>query len=127
MPITKIDLVEGKSQDFKSSLIDTVHAALVDSLEIPQNDRMIRITEHVADFFCLEPPYEYLIEILLFKGRTKQTKKKLFESIVKKLGQELKIDPKTIFIVLNEQPLENWGIRGGIPADEVQLGFIIEK
>ena len=63
----------------------------------------------------------------MFKGRTKQTKKKLFESIVKKLEGELKIDPKTICIVLNEQPLENWGIRGGIPADEIQLGFVVEK
>jgi hypothetical protein len=25
--------------------------------------------------------------------------------------------------VLNEVPLENWGIRGGQPASEVDLGF----
>jgi phenylpyruvate tautomerase PptA (4-oxalocrotonate tautomerase family) len=28
-----------------------------------------------------------------------------------------------VFIVLNEIPLDNWGIRGGIPASEVDLGF----
>jgi hypothetical protein len=28
--------------------------------------------------------------------------------------------------MLNEQVLENWGIRGGIPADEVQLGFKVD-
>jgi len=33
------------------------------------------------------------------------------------------IKPKDIFIVLHEVPMENWGIRGGIPASEVNLGF----
>ncbi len=31
-----------------------------------------------------------------------------------------------IMIVLHEAPLENWGIRGGRPASEVDLGFKIE-
>jgi hypothetical protein len=29
-------------------------------------------------------------------------------------------------IVLLEPPLENWGIRGGRPASEVDLGFKID-
>jgi phenylpyruvate tautomerase PptA (4-oxalocrotonate tautomerase family) len=28
-----------------------------------------------------------------------------------------------ITIVIHESPLENWGIRGGRPASEVDLGF----
>jgi len=31
-----------------------------------------------------------------------------------------------VFIVLNEQPRENWGIRGGIPASEIGLGFKVD-
>jgi phenylpyruvate tautomerase PptA (4-oxalocrotonate tautomerase family) len=41
---------------------------------------------------------------------------------VKNLGA-LGIAPDDIFIVLNEVALENWGIRGGVPASEVELGF----
>jgi phenylpyruvate tautomerase PptA (4-oxalocrotonate tautomerase family) len=35
----------------------------------------------------------------------------------------LGIQATDIFIVLHEPPLENWGIRGGVPASEVDLGF----
>ncbi len=36
------------------------------------------------------------------------------------------IEPKDIRIVLYELPLENWGIRGGVPASEVDLGFKVD-
>ena len=35
----------------------------------------------------------------------------------------LGIDANDITIVLHEVPLDNWGIRGGKPASEVDLGF----
>jgi phenylpyruvate tautomerase PptA (4-oxalocrotonate tautomerase family) len=35
----------------------------------------------------------------------------------------LGIAPSDVFIVVLEPPLENWGIRGGVPASEVDLGF----
>jgi phenylpyruvate tautomerase PptA (4-oxalocrotonate tautomerase family) len=31
-----------------------------------------------------------------------------------------------IKIVLNEQPLENWGMRGGLPASEIELSFKVD-
>ena len=31
-----------------------------------------------------------------------------------------------IFIVLNDIPLDNWGIRGGVPASEVDIGFKVD-
>ena len=51
-----------------------------------------------------------------------EAKKALYASIVKRFGA-LGIAPQDIFIVLQEPPLENWGIRGGQPASEVNLGF----
>jgi phenylpyruvate tautomerase PptA (4-oxalocrotonate tautomerase family) len=35
----------------------------------------------------------------------------------------LGVNPMDVFILLHEPPMENWGIRGGIPASEVDLGF----
>jgi len=40
---------------------------------------------------------------------------------VRRFG-ELGIEATDIFIVLQEPPLENWGIRG-VPASEIDLGF----
>lgn len=62
----------------------------------------------------------------MFKGRTRETKKKLFRSIVIALDSNGLSPYKNILITLNEQPTENWGVRGGIPADEADLGFKID-
>ncbi len=37
--------------------------------------------------------------------------------------EALGIAPDDVFILLNEVALENWGIRGGVPASEADLGF----
>ncbi|WP_227505833.1 MULTISPECIES: tautomerase family protein [Acinetobacter] len=66
-----------------------------------------------------------LIEICMFHGRSLETKKRLYQTLVKNLT-ELGIPKDDIFILLQEQASENWGIRGGIPASEVDLGFKVE-
>jgi hypothetical protein len=31
-----------------------------------------------------------------------------------------------VLIVLHEQPMENWGVDGGTPANEVDVGFKVD-
>ncbi|NLU38089.1 MAG: tautomerase family protein [Bacteroidales bacterium] len=125
MPVVKIELIKGKSKEFKMIFMDTVHESMVETLKIPANDKNIRLMDYDADCFDTKPPYQYFIEIIMFSGRTKETKSKLFRSLVDKLHDKLNIDPHSVFIVINEQPTENWGIRGGISASDVQLDFTI--
>ncbi len=67
-----------------------------------------------------------VIEITAFKGRTFEAKKALYQAIVDNLAKDPGIHGDDIMIILHEPPLENWGIRGGRPASEVNLGFKIE-
>jgi phenylpyruvate tautomerase PptA (4-oxalocrotonate tautomerase family) len=39
---------------------------------------------------------------------------------------ELGVAPADVFVVLHEPPLDNWGIRGGQMASEVDVGFEIQ-
>ena len=66
-----------------------------------------------------------LIEIILYKGRSNEAKKALYKAINDNLALDPGIDCDDIIIVLIEPPLENWGIRGGNPASEIDLGFNI--
>ncbi len=66
-----------------------------------------------------------LVEITLFSGRSLDAKRTLYQAIVRNLGA-LGIAPADIFIILHEVPLENWGIRGGVPASEAELGFRVD-
>jgi phenylpyruvate tautomerase PptA (4-oxalocrotonate tautomerase family) len=58
----------------------------------------------------------------MFAGRTLAAKRGLYRAVVSNLGR-LGIPPSDVLIVLHEVALENWGIRGGTPASDVDLGF----
>ena len=112
----------------KMDICDSVHAAMKEALLIPQHDRHISSLEHDPQDFTAPPgkTENYtLVEITLFQGRSMEAKRTLYQAIVRNLGS-LGIAPEDVFIVLIESPPENWGIRGGIPASEVDLGFRID-
>ena len=123
MPTVKIELTEGRDKQTLLCLRDLVMDSVVEILKLPSNDRNIRLTEYKPEFFQMKPPYEILIEISMFSGRTKETKKKLYQTIVERLETNCLIEKEKILIILNEQPLENWAGRGGISGDEMELGF----
>ena len=126
MPLVKIELIEGRDLSTLLKIKELVMDAVVESLQLPVDDRNIRIMEYKPEFFSLKVPYEILVEITLFSGRTAETKKKLYHNIVHSLEQNGICSKENVFIVLNEQTQENWGVRGGIPASEVKLNFKVE-
>ncbi|MBW1786628.1 MAG: tautomerase family protein [Deltaproteobacteria bacterium] len=128
MPLAKISIMKGWRREDKQALHEAVHAAMVKALKIPEHDRNQRIDEYAPEDFIVPPgrTERYtLVEITLFAGRSLDAKKQLYGEIVKGLGK-LGVEPNDVFIVLYEPPMENWGIRGGIPASEVDLGFKVE-
>ena len=106
-------------------MIEAVYLAQREALKVPEDDRQIRYIEHTPEHFAVPPGksenYTF-VEIILFPGRSVEAKKELYQSIVRRFGA-LGVSPSDVLIVLHEPPLENWGIRGGVPASEVDLGF----
>ena len=49
-------------------------------------------------------------------------KRDLFKKIVENVCKGSKLVPTDIFVVVNDIPKDNWGIRGGLMASEVDLG-----
>ncbi len=46
MPLVRISLREGKSDEYRKALADGVHRALLEAIEIPPQDRFQVVTEH---------------------------------------------------------------------------------
>ena len=46
MPIVRIDLIEGKSEEYRAQVGEIVYQTLVDVLNVPKGDRFQVITEH---------------------------------------------------------------------------------
>ncbi|WP_321495981.1 tautomerase family protein [uncultured Desulfobacter sp.] len=63
-----------------------------------------------------------IIEITILPGRTFEAKKKLYNLIFRQLKQ-LDYQDNDAVVVLSEPELNNWGVRGGIPASEIDIGF----
>lgn len=125
MPLVKIETRKAWDTSQKKAIIEAVHASMREALLIPENDRTIRFQKYAAEDFEVPPDKSenyILVEITLFSGRSLQAKRALYQGIVTGLGR-LGIVAGDVFIMLHEVPLDNWGIRGGIPASEVDLGF----
>jgi phenylpyruvate tautomerase PptA (4-oxalocrotonate tautomerase family) len=128
MPITRIEVKRSWSAEQQQQLIDAAHAAMVEALKVPEHDKLIRFVEHRPEHFITPSGTSdnyTLVEISLFPGRSLDAKRKLYQAIIKRFG-ELGIAPNDIRVVLYESPMDNWGIRGGVPASEVDLGFKVD-
>jgi phenylpyruvate tautomerase PptA (4-oxalocrotonate tautomerase family) len=111
-----------------AAVIDAVQSALREALKIPESDRTLRLIEHLPSHFAVPPGRGdrfTLVEITMFSGRSMDAKRKLYQAIVRNLVP-LGVPALDIKITLIETPPENWGLRGGMPASEIDLGFKID-
>jgi 4-oxalocrotonate tautomerase len=57
MPLVRIDLIQGKSSDYKGAIGEVIYDAMLAILNVPKNDRFQVITEHPAQGFLFDPTY----------------------------------------------------------------------
>ena len=128
MPDVRVEIRRGWPAAQKAKLLEAVHRAEIDALKIPEWDRVLRLAEYAPEDFLIPPgrSERYTrVEITMFPGRSLDAKRRLYRAIVSNLGS-LGVPAADIKIVLLEPPMENWGIRGGLPASEVDLGFQVQ-
>lgn len=108
-------------------IIDAIHAAMMAGIKTPEWDKNIRLIVHEPHRFTSPPGKSdryTLVTFDMFSGRSIEAKRALYTAIVQNLS-EVGIPPDDVLINLREHPAENWGVRGGKPASEVDLGFKI--
>lgn len=131
MPAVTIDIRHRYTIEHEISLINAVHKALVTAFKIPEHDRDIRLCVHEPHRFQCppdksQPEYFTLISIDCFTGRSLEAKRYLYHCIVENIVALGMIPADHIKILLREIPIENWGIRGGQAACDVNLGFEVK-
>jgi len=130
MPASLIEVRRPYDARDTAALLDAVHDALVAAFRIPEGDRAVRYVEHAPEHFTYPPhltaPERYtLVTIDCFSGRTLEAKRHLYSELVERL-EPVGIPRDHVKIVLRETGPENWGIRGGRAATDVDLGFRID-
>lgn len=115
MPLIRIEILEGKTSEYKNQLLEGVHQALVKSLDIEDWDRFQRLYELPSENFEKSETKTdnfTMIEVTMFSGRTKEQKAEMFKAIIDELKSRLGIEATDVFIVINEPGNENWGLAG---------------
>lgn len=115
MPLVKVEMLKGRSPEYKEKVFECIHDALVEALNIEEWDRFQRIIEYDRcdfEYPSFKTDSFMLIELTIFPGRTSEQKGRVIEGITGKLNSRLSVDPGDVFITINEPPLENWGIGG---------------
>lgn len=130
MPSVLIEVRKHHPPEIESGIMESVHSALRDSFKILPGDRNIRLIVHEPHRFeCPpdreKPDYYTHISIDCFAGRSLDAKRLLYKTIVKNL-EAFGIPNNHVKIMLREITAENWGIRGGYAACDIDLGFKVD-
>src|SRR5690348_421803 len=116
MPFVQIDLQKGKTAEFRQTLSQIVYRSIIDTVNVPANDRFQVINEHDKENFIYDPTHLGIertdglvfIRITLNAGRSVDLKRALYKTLAERLQQELGIRKEDVFISLVEVTKENW-------------------
>jgi 4-oxalocrotonate tautomerase len=122
MPLVRIDLVEGKSQEYRQKVGEIVYQALLDVLSVPEHDRFQVITEHSKSGLSFDRDYLgvhrsddcIFLQITLNGGRSVELKQRFYKTVADGLHEGVKLRREDVFISLVEVPKENWSFGNGV-------------
>ncbi len=121
MPLVRIDLLAGKTAEYRAQIGQIVYQALLDCFTVPKDDRFQVITEHPQAELLFDRNYLGIprtddcifVQVTLSAGRTVEMKQRFYKQIADALHQTLKLRREDVFINLVEVPKENWSFGNG--------------
>ena len=121
MPLVRISLREGKSEQYRNAVADGVHRAMVEGAAVPEQDRFQIITEHPPSGLIYDPTYLgiqrtndiVMVQITLSTGRKLAQKRQLFKRMAEILAENPGLRPQDLMINLVEVAWENWSFGNG--------------
>src|SRR5262245_42205175 len=120
MPCTRITTgVWARGRELE--VVEAVQSALLKALTIPQWDRDIALDLYESNTRIVPTGRSECytrVEVVMFAGRSLDAKRALYRALVDNLSA-LGVPSNEIKIILLEVPSENWGLRGGLPASEI--------
>ena len=122
MPLVRIDLLEGKTAEFKSQLGELVYESMLETIGIPEEDKFVVVNDLKAEELIFSTNYLgvdrtegiVIIQITMNEGRTTEVKKALYKTVADKLNNQFDIRKEDVFNNLVEVNKENWSFGNGI-------------
>jgi 4-oxalocrotonate tautomerase len=121
MPLVQISLREGKSDAYRRAIGESVHRAMVETINVPALDRFQVVTEHSPDSLIYDPTYlgiqrtdeVIFVQITLNAGRSTEQKRALYSHMTELLSKSPGVRSQDVLISLVEVARENWSFGNG--------------
>ena len=121
MPLIHISLRAGKPEAYRQAIFDSLYRAMRETLNVPEGDQFMTISEHAASNFSYGDGYGVArsgdvvyIQITVFNTRTAEQKKALFRRTAELLGERPGIRPEDVFVNVLDAAKENWSVGHGL-------------
>ncbi len=121
MPIIHVSLRAGKPPAYRQAIFDGLYRAMRETLQVPEDDQFMTMTEHDAANFRTGTAYGVArsadvvyIQVAVFDTRTAEQKKALFKRTAELLGKNPGIRPEDVFITVLPSAKENWSVGNGV-------------
>jgi phenylpyruvate tautomerase PptA (4-oxalocrotonate tautomerase family) len=135
MPFTRISLLRGKSPEYLKALSDNFHRAMIETFDVPPDDRFQSIYQFDAGELIFDPTYlggprsnNYVFfEITIGKPRTAGMKQGFCRRLVQLLAEAPGIRPEDVMIVITATPPENISFSNGVIYDGIPGGAVHQR
>ncbi len=122
MPLTHIALRTGQSEAYRQAIFDSLHRAMHETFNVPEDNQFMTISEHEKANFRYGASYLgidrsddiVMIQITANNTRTVEQKKEMFRRITQLLGESPGIRPEDVFVNVIEVEKENWSLGNGL-------------
>jgi 4-oxalocrotonate tautomerase len=121
MPLARIDLIKGKSVEYRQTIGDIVYTAMVEILKAPKDDRFQIIAEHDEANFVYDPQFFGIsrsknlifVQLTLAEGRTVAQKRAFYRRVADDLHKRLGVRREDVFFSLVGTGREDWSFGNG--------------
>jgi phenylpyruvate tautomerase PptA (4-oxalocrotonate tautomerase family) len=121
MPLVRITVSDARDDAALAALGEAVHDALVETLQVPPDDRFQIHDRRPAAQLVADPRYlgierrdPVVVEVTLRAGRTVELKRAFYRRLVELAAARADIRPQDVMIVLRENELADWSFGDGV-------------
>jgi 4-oxalocrotonate tautomerase len=122
VPLQRISIVSGKDFAYRQAIADGVHRALVETLDVPADDRFQILTEHAAGGIVCAPRYlgidhgraPVFVQITLNRGRSLTKKRAFYARLADVLHETANVPRADVIVSLVEVEKEDWSFGDGV-------------
>jgi len=120
MPLLKIDVIEGRSEEELKKLLDAIHGAMLAAFKVPERDRYQIVHEHPAAEMRIEdtglgiPRTERIVMVqVTTRPRSRFEKQNFYELLCQELVQRCGVKASDVVVSITQNADEDWSFGYG--------------